>query len=262
MRTSGMGRRGLLLGLMLAGLLVGCQKPTEESRPVVFAAASLQDVLTDASEAWTRKGHAPPIISFAASSALARQIESGAGADLFISADEAWMDALQAKGLVDPASRAILASNRLVLVAPRAQARSLDLASPQALEAALGDGRLAIADPDAVPAGRYGRAALIALGHWPRLETRLAPAENVRAAMALVERGVAPLGVVYATDAQASDKVAVVAVFPAETHPRILYPVARLARSDSREAEAFQGFLTSDEAEAIFAARGFVQGDR
>ena len=247
---------------MLAGLLVGCQKPVVEDRPVVFAAASLQDVLTDASEVWVSKGHAPPIISFAGSSALARQIESGAGADLFISADEAWMDALQAKGLVDPASRAILASNRLVLAAPKAQARPLSMNSAAAFEAALGDGRLAIADPDSVPAGRYGKAAFMALGLWPKLEMRLAPVENVRAALALVERGATPLGVVYATDAKASDKVTVVAVFPSETHPPIHYPVARLTRSDRREAEAFRRFLLSDEAGAIFAARGFVQGER
>lgn len=257
-----MGRRGLLASLMLAGMLVSCQKPEVESRPVVFAAASLQDVLTDASEAWARKGHAPPVISFAGSSALARQLESGAGADLFISADEAWMDALQAQGLINPASRATLASNRLVLAAPRAQARPLDMNSAEAFETALDGGRLAIADPASVPAGRYGKAAFMALGLWPELEPRLAPVENVRAALALVERGAAPLGVVYATDAQASDKVAVVAVFPAETHPPIHYPVARLTRSDSREAEAFQRFLMSDEAGVIFTARGFVQGVR
>ncbi|WP_198398671.1 molybdate ABC transporter substrate-binding protein [Brevundimonas diminuta] len=260
-RPFAIGRRGFVGLFLAAALLAGCGSSTGEAEtaPVVFAAASLQEAIGDVSEAWVRRGHRAPVVSFAGSSALARQIGAGARADLFISADEAWMDALQDQGRVVVASRAVLTRNRLVLVAP-APAAPLDLRDQGAFDAALGEGRLAIADPEAVPAGRYGKAALTALELWPRVEGRLAPAENVRAALALVERGAAPLGVVYATDARASERATVVAVFPATTHPPIVYPIARLTRSDNREAEAFRRFLLSDEAAAIFRARGFAAG--
>lgn len=257
-----MGRRSFVGLFLAASLLAGCGPSAHEpeAAPVVFAAASLQEVLGDVSDAWVRRGHRAPVISFAGSPALARQIEAGAGADLFISADEAWMDTLQDQGRIVVASRAVLARNRLVLVAA-APAPSLDLRDQRAFDAALGEGRLAIADPDSVPAGRYGKAALTALDLWPRVEGRLAPAENVRAALALVERGAAPLGVVYATDARASQRVSAVAVFPATTHPPIVYPVARLTRSDNPEAEAFRRFLLSEEAAALLRARGFATGE-
>lgn len=256
--TGAIGRRGLLGLLLTATLLVGCQRPTPDGAPVVFAAASLQEVLEDASAAWASQGRRAPLISFAGSSALARQIQAGAAADLFISADEAWMDAVEQSDRIDPASRAIVAGNRLVLAAPRATARPIGLDDRAAFLAALGDGRLAIADPDSVPAGRYAKAALTRLQLWSAVEGRLAPAENVRAALALVERGASPLAAVYETDVQAASDVVAVAVFPADTHPPIVYPIARLSRSDNPEAEAFRRFLLSEEGQALFAARGFA----
>jgi molybdate transport system substrate-binding protein len=173
----------------------------------VLAAASLQESLTEAANAWTAKGHAKPILSFAASSALARQVIAGAPADLFLSADEEWMDAVAKAGLLRTGTRTTLLGNRLVLIAPASSKVRLTPARGFALAKALGTGRLAIADPDAVPAGKYAKAALTALGVWPSVAAKVAPAENVRAAMALVERGAAPLGIVYATDARASKAV-------------------------------------------------------
>lgn len=257
-----MSRRGVVGLVLAASLLASCGRSVREpdAAPVIFAAASLQEVIGDVSEAWVRRGHPAPVVSFAGSSALARQISAGAEADLFVSADEAWVDVLEDQGRLIVGSRAILARNRLVIVAPPTTA-ALDLENPVALKAALGKGRLAIADPEAVPAGRYGKAALSALNLWPQVEGRLAPAENVRAALALVERRAAPLGVVYATDALATKKATVVAVFPAGSHPPIVYPVVRLARSESREAEAFRRFLLSEEAAALFRARGFAAGE-
>lgn len=256
-----MGRRGFVGLFLAASLLSACGSSAgkTETAPVVFAAASLQEVIGDVSEAWVRRGHRAPVVSFAGSSALARQIGAGAQADLFISADEAWMDTLQDQGRVVVVSRAVLARNRLVLVAA-APAAPLDLRDQRAFDAALGKGRLALADPEAVPAGRYGKAALTTINLWSRVEGRLAPTENVRAALALVERGAAPLGVVYATDARASNKASVVAVLPAQSHPPIVYPIARLTRSDNPEAEAFRRFLLSEEAAALFRARGFAAG--
>ena len=256
-----MRRRGFVGLMAAASLLSGCGLPVREAEtaPVVFAAASLQEVMGDVSEAWVRRGHRAPVVSFAGSSALARQIGGGAQADLFISADEAWMDALQDQGRVVVASRAVLARNRLVLVAA-APAAPLDLRDRRAFSAALGEGRLAMADPEAVPAGRYGKAALMTINLWSIVEGRLAPTENVRAALALVERRAAPLGVVYETDARASRKAGLVAVLPARSHPPIVYPVARLTRSDNPEAEAFRRYLLSEEAAAFFRARGFAAG--
>jgi molybdate transport system substrate-binding protein len=226
--------------------------------PVVLAAASLQESLNAVALAWAAKGHARPVISFAASSALARQIEAGAPADLFLSADEEWMDYLAAKKRIIPASRVSFLHNQLVLIAPAASKLRLTVASRFPLARALGSARLAIADPAGVPAGRYGKAALEHLGVWRSVSDRLAPAENVRAALALVERGEAPLGIVYATDARASAKVRVVGAFPPHSHPPIRYPIARLRTSASPEAEPFLRFLLSREGKAIFARYGFL----
>lgn len=239
-----------LLCLVPALLLAACGgAPAEERGPVVLAASSLQEAMTDAAEAWEARGHPQPALSFAASSALARQVEQGAPADIFVSADEAWMDDLESKGLLRAGSRGDLLGNRLVQIAPKG-------AAPVAL-ADLGDGRLALADPEAVPAGRYAKAALETLGLWDGLEDNVVPAENVRAALALVERGEAPLGIVYATDALASDKVEVVERLPAGSHPPIRYPVAILAASTSPDAQDLRAFLASGEARAIFERRGF-----
>ncbi|AHE52892.1 molybdate ABC transporter substrate-binding protein [Sphingomonas sanxanigenens] len=246
--------RNLLLLFMLC--LSGCGAEPPRA-PVVLAAASLQEALTEAADAWAAQGHPRPVLSFAASSALARQIEGGAPADLFLSADEEWMDALGAKGLIDPASRASFLGNRLVLIAPAAARTALAVGPGMAIGAALGDGRLAIADPAGVPAGRYAKAALTALGVWRQVAERIAAAENVRAALALVERGEAPLGIVYETDAAASKTVRVVGVFPASSYPPITYPIARLNTASAPDADAFRAYLIGP-ALPIFRAHGFT----
>lgn len=230
--------------------------------PLVLAAASLQESLSAAADAWARKGHPRPVVSFAASSALARQAMAGAGsrngADLFISADEEWMDALAKQGLILAGTRASFLGNRLVLVTATSNAVTVDMRSGRRIVAAIGAGRLAMADPASVPAGRYGQAALTRLGVWPVLAPKVVRAENVRAALLLVERGAAPFGIVYATDARASAKVRVAGVFPVGSHPAITYPVARLKGSTNPEAEGFRRFLISREGKAIFARFGFL----
>lgn len=249
-----------LVASFCALLTAACNAPaeTEATEPlVVLAAASLQEAMTEASEKWAKAGHPAPALSFAGSSALARQVESGAKADIFISADEEWMDELERKGLIRQGTRQDLLGNALVLIAAKGTS-PLTLEETGSLRAALGDGRLAVADPDAVPAGRYGKAALERLGQWDGVSARITPAENVRAALALVERGQAPFGVVYATDALASDKVDVVARFPAASHPPIRYPAAIIAASANPDAAPFLDFLNSDEARRIFEARGFT----
>lgn len=245
------------LALLLAAQLVfacsGAQQP--EEGPVVLAAASLQEALTDVAQAWTDQGHAAPVLSFAASSALARQVEQGAPADVFISADEEWMDALAQKNLLRADTRGDILTNRIVVIGPRDGVRLVLTAGN--LAQALGDGRLALADPAAVPAGKYAQDALESLGLWTGVAEKVVPAENVRAALALVERGEAPLGIAYATDAQASDKVAVLAELPETSHSPIRYPVAVLAASKHPDAAAFRAFLISPEAQALFGRRGF-----
>lgn len=226
--------------------------------PLVLAAASMQEAMTQAADAWTARGHDRPVLSFAASSALARQIRAGAPADLFLSADEEWMTDVQKAGFVMRGTRANLAGNRLVLVAPAGKPVRLRIARAMPIVRALGGGRLAMANPDSVPAGKYGQAALSALGVWPQLAGRIARGENVRAALALVERGATPLGVVYATDARASQGVVVVGTFPASSHPPIRYPLARLTTSRHRQAEGFRCFLLSPAGKAILARHGFT----
>lgn len=222
--------------------------------PLVLAAASLQESMNAAADAWARKGHPRPTLSFAASSALARQVAAGAPADLFVSADEPWMDDVERRGLIVAGTRAPFLGNRLVLVAPRANP-AIPLGE---LPRALGSGRLAMADPDSVPAGKYGKAALQKLGLWNAVAPRVVRAENVRAALAFVERGAAPFGVVYRTDARASPRVRVAATFPADSHPPIRYPLARLKASASPDAEPFRAFLLSREGRGIFTRFGFT----
>lgn len=243
---------------LLAALLMQAPVHAAERGPLVLAAASLQEALSDAARAWAARRHAAPVLSFASSSVLARQIEAGAPADLFISADNEWMDYVAGKGLIRPGSRALLLSNQLVLVAPAGSRAALTIGRNFPLARALGNGRLAMGDPDAVPAGKYGKAALTALGVWAGVEGKVARADNVRGALALVERGEAPFGIVFATDARASAKVRVVGAFPANTHPPILYPVATLKSATNPDTEAFRRFLLSREGKAIFARRGFV----
>src|SRR5688572_20262515 len=242
--------RLLCLALVFPALLA-CSKSADKPQagPVVLAASSLQESLEEVGEAWAAEGHAAPVLSFAASSALARQVEQGAPADLFVSADEEWMDTLEAQRLLRSGTRVDILTNRLVLVTSKGgTVRRL---------ADLGDGRLALADPAVVPAGKYARAALEALGQWQAVEDKVVPAENVRAALALVERGEAALGIVYATDALAADGVEVVETFPETSHPPIRYPAVVLAASRHPDAAGFRAFLASDEAWRIFARHGF-----
>lgn len=226
----------------------------------VFAAASLKEALDEAGALYTRGGRAPVRTSYAASSALARQIEAGAPADVFVSADLEWMDDLQRRGEVDPRTRRNIAGNALVLVAPAdARMRPVALRRGVDLRALLGArDRIALALTASVPAGRYARAALQSLGAWAALRPRVVEAENVRAALELVARGEASLGVVYASDARAEPRVRVLARFPASTHPRIVYPAARVAASTHPEAAAFVAWLRSPPAQAVFRRHGFL----
>jgi molybdate transport system substrate-binding protein len=232
--------------------------PALAAGPVtVFAAASLQESLTAAGAAWTGTSGVPVRFSFGASSAIARQIDQGAPADVFISADEAWMDWLADRGGLVLSTRRRLLSNQLVLIAPAGSRTALKIAPGMALGRALGSRRLAVADTTAVPAGKYARTALTRLGVWDQVEDRLLPGENVRTALAYVSRGEAPLGIVYATDARAEPRVRVVGVFPPSSHPPIVYPGAVTATSRNSGAAAFLGFLQGPRASVIFRRYGF-----
>ncbi len=235
--------------------------PAQAADVTVFAAASLKTALDDAIKLYETKTGRKVVASYAASSALAKQIEAGAPADLFFSADLDWMDYLEKKNLIDVPSRHTLLGNTLVLIAPKDSTVSLTIAKDFPLLQALGpDGKLAMAGVNSVPAGKYGKAALSHLGVWDQVAPRVAQAENVRAALAYVAKGEAPLGIVYGTDARSEPAVRVVGVFPAESHPKILYPVALVAPAKP-EARKFLEFLLSSEAAPAFEAQGFtVQG--
>jgi molybdate transport system substrate-binding protein len=225
---------------------------------LVFAAASVKNALDDAVAAFEREGGAKVSVSYAASSALAKQIESGAPADIFVSADTEWMDYLQQRNLIIGETRKDLLGNRLVLVAPAASDVRVEITPNFPLASLLGDGRLAIADPDAVPAGKYAKAALEKLGVWSSVTKKLARAENVRAALFFVSRGEAPLGIVYRTDAASDPAVKIVAFFPEDTHPRIVYPIALTAGSKNADAARFLSFLESSAAKPLFEKQGFT----
>jgi molybdate transport system substrate-binding protein len=229
---------------------------TQDTDLLVFAAASLSDVLTEIAAQYSAQTGQGVKLSFAASSTLARQIEAGARADVFLSADEEWMDYLATRALLDGATRRDVVGNRLVLIAPSDSRAQLRIAPRFPLAAAVGEGRLATGDPASVPAGRYARAALESLGVWSEIEPRLARAENVRAALAFVARGEAPFGIVYETDALAEKKVRVVDVFPPQAHPRIVYPVAATVAAKSG-ASRFAQFLLDPAAQATFRRHGF-----
>jgi molybdate transport system substrate-binding protein len=223
---------------------------------VVLAAASLKDVLEGLADAYARTGRPRPALSFAASSVLARQIEAGAGAEIYLSADEQWMDEVERKGRLRPETRIDLLGNRLVLIAPKSAAVSLKIDRGFPLAAALGPaGRLAVAG-DAVPAGIYARAALQSLGVWDSVADRLAKADSVRGALFFVGAGEAPLGVVYETDALVEPKVKIVGVFPPASHPAIVYPAALLTGAGA-QAAAFFAFLKGPEARTAFLRAGF-----
>jgi len=225
---------------------------------IVFAAASLKDALDEANALYQRDKGQDTATSYAASSTLAKQIEAAAPADVFISADLDWMDYLAKRNLIKPETRANLLGNRLVLIAPVASGGKLSIAPNFPLAQALGNGRLAIADPNGVPAGRYGKAALESLGVWSSVADRLAPAENVRATLALVSRGEAPLGIVYQTDANSDKGVQIVGTFPDNTHPPIIYPIAVVAASTNPGAPGYVAFLKSPTARPIFEKQGFT----
>lgn len=234
--------------LALAAVLFAWPVAAQEERLLVFAAASLKNALDEAN----RDFH-DIVVSYAASSALARQIERGAPAQVFISADLEWMDYLDEKGLTAPGSRRNLLGNRLVWIVPAASAT---LSEP--LQALGATGRLALADPQYVPAGKYARAALEKLGAWPAVSRRIAAAENVRAALALVARGESPLGIVYETDARDEPKVSIAARIDPRLHPAIIYPAAAL-RPAAPLAREYLDYLASPAAMAVFARHGFAR---
>lgn len=256
-------RRGVFgLAAALAICLSPAAAAAEAPAVTVFAAASLKTALDEVVGRFAEETGHRAVVSYAGSSALARQIRHGAPADLFVSANADWMDRLEADGLIDPASRVDLLGNRLVLVAHGPDAAPVDLTSAVDLTARLGDGRLAMALVDAVPAGIYGKAALRTLGLWDTVAPRIAQADNVRAALALVAAGAAPFGVVYATDAVAAGgletRVTVVARFPEDAHPPIVYPAAHVAGRDNPSGARFLAFLRGPVARTAFERQGFA----
>jgi len=246
-------RIGLVAALLLAaGVVQAADTAT------VFAAASLKNALDNAGKAFTTQTGVELKASYAASSALARQIESGAPADLFASADLEWMDYLAKKNLIRPDTRVNLLGNRLVLIAPSDAKESAVAFTPEAFEKVLGpDGRLATGEVNSVPIGKYAKVAFEKLGLWSSIQPRLAQSDNVRAALALVSRGEAPLGVVYESDAKSDPKVKVVGVFPADSHPAVVYPFAVTVDAKGDGAKRFLDYLRSAAAKPFFEAQGF-----
>lgn len=240
----------------LIALLTFASPALAGGKVVVFAAASLTNALQDIGTAYEKRGEI--VNSFASSSTLARQIENGAPAQIFVSADTQWMDYLATRNLIEPASRKNLLGNELVLVAPAASPLT-----PRAIDSALdwpkllGGGRLALGDPDHVPAGIYAKDALQKLGAWSALEPHLARADDVRAALAFVERGETPLGIVYLTDARQDNNVKIVGVFPSDSHKPIVYPFVIVKGADTPDVRAYFNFLTGPDAIAIFKRYGF-----
>jgi len=224
----------------------------------VFAAASMANAMAEIEDRFeTATGH-DLVVSLAGSSALARQIQQGAPADIFISANPDWMDVLEADGLVEAGTRFDLLSNSIVLIAADVDAAPVALTRGTDLAGLLGDGKLAMALVDAVPAGIYGKAALESLGIWNDVAPHVAQADNVRSALAFVATGEAPYGIVYATDAVAEDGVTVVGAFPHDAHPPIVYPAADLANRDTEAEAAFLDYLRGPEAQEAFERQGFV----
>ncbi|WP_449257354.1 molybdate ABC transporter substrate-binding protein [Bosea sp. (in: a-proteobacteria)] len=262
MRDSMIKRRtilgmGLALAMGLAPAFDAAQAQTKEL--VVFAAASMKNALDEAAANWVKESGKPaPKISYAASNTLAKQIESGAPADIFISADLDWMDYAASKNLIKPETRVSLLGNKIVLVAAKDSTAAIELKPGVDLAAALGSNRLAMGNVDSVPAGKYGKAALEKLGAWDKVKDKIAQADNVRAALLLVSRGEAPLGIVYATDAAADPQVKVVAAFPEGSHPPIVYPVAATKDSTNPDAAAFLTYLRGPAAKPVFEKQGFT----
>ena len=225
--------------------------------PVEFAAASLKDALDAVNAAWLKDTGKEAVPSYAASSALAKQIEQGAPADIFISADEDWMNYLADKKLIKPDTRFDLLGNTLVLIAPKDSKILTKIAQGFQLAELLGDGYLAMGNTNSVPAGKYGKAALTKLGVWDAVKGKVAQADNVRAALKLVSTGEAPLGIVYGTDAKSDPNVKVIDIFPEGTHPPIIYPAAIVASSTNADAPALLAYLKSAAAQGMFKDQGF-----
>lgn len=258
MLTRRMLTRALLAwACIVAGAIGPSVAAAEDAKPVlVFGAASLTDVLDELGKAFTAKTQVPVKSSLAASSALAKQIEAGAPADVFFSADLEWMDYVEKHGLLRAGSRHDVVRNRLVLIAPVDSQVSVKIAPGFNLVKALGDGKLVTGDPDSVPVGKYAHTALENLHVWDSVADRIVRAENVRSALAFVARGEAPLGIVYQTDALAEKRVRVVDVFPEDSHPPVTYPIA-LTSGASPQAQKFLNFVISDAAKPIFRKYGF-----
>ena len=243
----------LLIVLMQFALAFGAEQPL-----TVFAAASLKTALDAANQAFIAAIGIPVRTSYAASSALAKQIAQGAPADVYASADVDWMDDLDSRKLVRRDTRLDLLGNRLVVIAARRSPISTLALDPDSLASALKGRRLALAEVTSVPAGRYAKAALQSLGMWEKLQPHLAMAENVRAALRFVSRGEAPLGIVYATDAAADPEVKIVATFPADSHPAIIYPFAAIAGGHAEQARKYLEFLQGPAARTVFERQGFA----
>ena len=252
-------RNGLVLMAMTAGaMMLAAPAAHADEQVVVFAAASLKNALDEVNKACEKDVGEAAKISYAASSALAKQIEEGAPADVFISADLDWMKYLSDKKLTKSDTEVKLLGNQIVLVAPKDSKAEVKIEKGFDLAKVIGDGKLAMGDFKAVPAGKYGKAALESLGAWSSVEDKVAQAENVRAALKLVATGEAAAGIVYQTDANAEKGVKVIGVFPEETHPPIVYPVAQTAESKDKDAPAFLKCLRSAKAGELFKAQGFT----
>jgi molybdate transport system substrate-binding protein len=249
-------RRHLLAAIAAIAALAGAL-PASAETVTVLAAASLKNAIDDVAKAYQAKSGDTVTASYAASSALARQIEQGAPADVFLSADAQWMDYLADKKLIVAASRRNLLTNHLALIAPADSKAAIRIGKGFPLAKALGDGRLAVAGPE-VPAGKYAKASLETLGVWPSVQGKLAQADNVRGALQFVSRGEAPFGIVYDTDAKIEPKVRIVGLFPDNSHPPIIYPGALIASSKNPAGAAFLSYLSGPEATKIFQKYGFT----
>ena len=252
-------RRHFLFGLMAIGLAAGPLAANAQEKSItVFAAASMKNALDDINAAFTKQSGVKVVASYAASSALAKQLEQGAPADVFASADLEWMDYSAGKKTIKDDTRVNLLGNRLVLIAPKdSKVTEIKIGPGFDLAGVIGDGRIATGEVNSVPVGKYAKSALEKLGIWAAVEKKFAMADNVRAAMALVSRGEAVLGIVYETDAKVDPNVKIVGAFPADSHPAIIYPVAATVTAKP-ETSAYLAFLRSGTAKTVFEQYGFT----
>jgi molybdate transport system substrate-binding protein len=247
-----------VVGLTLAWGMAQTPAQAQGGDIVVFAAASLKNALDAVTTQWQKETGKKASVAYASSPALAKQIEQAAPAQIFISADLEWMDYLTQKHLIKPETRSNLLGNRLVLIAPKDKAQPIEIKPGFDLASVLGAGRLSMANVQAVPAGKYGKAALEKLGVWTSVSSKLAQAENVRAALLLVSRDEAPVGVVYHTDASSDSNVKIIGTFPEHTHPPIVYPIALTANATHPDAAVLLAYIRSDKAKPLFEAQGFT----